>query len=132
MSQYIRLNGDVCEKNVYLFIITVTSFDQEVCKFLYLSLSRDPNSDDGPSTLTTWPEYDTATQKYIRFRADQETFPVEDHFAASRVNFWHHLIPVMSQECDKECPKCKSNVSGATSLKMTLMLIVLLWTIKWV
>ena len=99
-----------------------------MAKNLYLLLFRDPNTGNGPSTLTTWPEYNTDTQKYIRLR-DGADFPVEDHFAASRVQFWHDLIPVMSKECDKVCPKCPNKVSGATSLKMTLVLTVSLWTV---
>lgn len=118
-----------CAKS-YLKIITVSPLDPKLCK-LYLFF-RNPNGGDSPSALIAWPEYDTDYQKYIRFRADQEASPVEDHFVASRVNFWHNLIPVMSQECDKVCPKCENNVSGAISLKMTLMLTVLLWTVEWI
>lgn len=91
----------------------------------------DPNIGESPSTLTTWPEYDTDTQKYIRFRADLEPFPVEDHFAAARVNFWQNLVPVISEECDKICPTCSSKVSSATSTKMALLLTAFLLIILW-
>ena len=69
----------------------------------------DPNiGHDGPSSLTPWPEYDTTSQRYIRFRADVKPLPVEHHYAAARVHFWNELVPVLQDNCDKKCQPCQN------------------------
>lgn len=79
---------------------------------------------------TTWPQYDTMTQKYIRFQATVSSFPVEDHFAAGRMNFWHNLIPTLDQECDETCPKCEDEkISGGRSNYVLSLLIIAMLTL---
>ena len=68
---------------------------------------RDPNMGNmiSASNLTMWPSYDTASQKYIRLRGNLSSFPVESHFAASRIQFWNSFLPAISDECST-CPTC--------------------------
>ena len=70
-------------------------------------LSRDPNiGDNGQATLTQWPEYNTDTQSYIRFKANMTSFPVENFYVASRVRFWNTLVPQLNENCGKKCKPC--------------------------
>lgn len=74
----------------------------------------DPNRGSDTSPLTPWPEYDSETQAYIRFRSDVTSFLTEIRFEASRMNFWNKLVPVMMQSCEKSCEICEATSYGVT------------------
>ena len=89
---------------------------------------RNPNT----GASQTWPEYDTDTQSYIRFHADPPPFPVENRYVASRMNFWHNLVPVILKECHVVCKKCEVQVSVSKTLHSSLVLVFVLLFLKWI
>ena len=64
------------------------------------------------STLTLWPVYDTLTQEYIHFDAAVPAFATGDHYAATRMNFWNALVPVLMEGCDVDCETCDESSSS--------------------
>lgn len=62
-----------------------------------------PNNGTKASSLTVWPEYDTVSQKYIRLTSNVTSFSVETRMEANRMHFWNTIVPVLENECDREC-----------------------------
>ena len=61
---------------------------------------RNPNLPaDAALKLTRWPSYNTASQDYIRFDGNLTSFPIEHHYAGSRIHFWNEFFPVLLEEC---------------------------------
>ena len=88
---------------------------------LILYRYRNPNAgDDGQSSLTLWPEYDTTTLSYIRFKGGLDAFPIESHYVADRMNFWLDFVPVIYGRCDVDVC-CEDNIvqSGSSREGLT-------------
>ena len=111
----------------------VTLNSSIILSFLYRYRYSNPNvGDDGQSLLTRWPEYDTTTQSYIRFKGGLDAFPVESHYIADRMNFWLDFVPVIYGRCDVDVC-CENNVvqsgssrQGLTSERSSQLLIMVL------
>ena len=56
--------------------------------------------------MTEWPEYNATTQSYLMFDGHLASFPVERRYAASGYHFWTELVPLLSENCMEECPRC--------------------------
>ena len=81
---------------------------------MFVFFRRNPNDRDAAaSELTSWPQYNSKAQQYIRFTSNLTSFPIECRYAASRVHFWNEYVPTIEQNCDKECNTCFSQSASA-------------------
>ena len=67
------------------------------------------------SSLTNWPDYELEGQNYIMLQGNVLSFPVESHFAASRMRFWNTFEPSLHEECETciPCVDSGDNMTGA-------------------
>ena len=80
-------------------------------------LCRNPNfRDEGKSELTPWPEYELASQSYVRLKGGLDAFPVESRYIANRMQFWLDFVPVIHGRCDMDDNCCENDIvkSGST------------------
>ena len=85
-----------------LLISVGKSIRIERVKFV-IFFSNPNTGENGPSSVTTWPQYDTLFQRFIRLRTNTSSLPIEDHYAAPRMHFWNNLVPILQDNCDKIC-----------------------------
>ncbi|XP_045199083.2 acetylcholinesterase-like [Mercenaria mercenaria] len=56
-----------------------------------------PNIMNGTSDFPTWPPFENINQQYLELTVNMTSECVKHHLAASRVAFWEHLVPVLTE-----------------------------------